>query len=235
MKSGIYLIKNKINNHSYVGMSKDIKNRWKHHCHESNNPNSKEYQKTLYRAFRKYGINNFEFIVLEYCDEKQLREKEIYWINKLNTIDNGYNELNSWQPEIATNGENHPNHKLTEDDIRDIRTRYNNHERRKDVEALYKEKIGHSGFSKIWRGETWKDIMPEVYTNENKEFHLHNTGNKGESNGRAKFTTEEITIIRLRKKNGERMEDVYLDYHHLCKLKYFQEIWYNYKWKNVIV
>ena len=66
--------------------------------------------------------------------------------------------------------------------------------------------------------------MPEVYTNENKEFHLHNTGNKGESNGRAKFTTEEIIIIRLRKKNGERMEDVYLDYHHLCKLKYFQEI-----------
>ena len=82
MKRGIYLIKNKINNHSYVGMSKDIKNRWKHHCHESNNPNSKEYQKTLYRAFRKYGINNFEFIVLEYCDEKQLREKEIYFANR---------------------------------------------------------------------------------------------------------------------------------------------------------
>lgn len=235
MKSGIYLIKNKINNHSYVGMSKDIKNRWKHHCHESNNPNSKEYQKTLYRAFRKYGVENFEFIVLEYCVEEQLREKEIYWINKLNTINNGYNELNSWQPEIATNGENHPNHKLTEADVRDIRIRYNNHERRKDVEMLYKDKIGHSGFIKIWQGETWKDIMPEVYTNENKEFHLHNTANKGESNGRAKFTTEEVTIIRLRKKNGEKIEDVYLDYCHLCKIKYFQEIWYNYKWKNVIV
>lgn len=66
--------------------------------------------------------------------------------------------------------------------------------------------------------------MPEVYTNENKEFHLHNTGNKGESNGRAKFTTKEIVIIRLRKKNGEKMKDVYLDYCHLCKIKYFQEI-----------
>jgi len=30
--------------------------------------------------------------------------------------------------------------------------------------------------------------MPEVYTKENKDFHKHNTGQKGSSNGRAKLT-----------------------------------------------
>lgn len=234
-KIGIYIIKNKINNHSYVGMSKDIPLRWRHHINESQNQNSKEYEKTLYRAFRKYGLQNFSFEILEYCEEEQLREREIYWINKLDTLNNGYNELNSWQPEIKLDGENHPNHKLTLKDVIDIRTRYANKERRKDVEQLYKNKIGSSGFSKIWKGETWKNIMPEVFNNENKNFHLHNTRQKGTQNGRSKFTEEQVYDIRMRKKNGENRQNVYEDYKHLCSSKYFQEIWYGYKWKDIIV
>jgi len=38
---------------------------------------------------------------------------------------------------------------MTEQDVIDIRTRYKNKERCKEVEQLYKDKIGHSGFSKI--------------------------------------------------------------------------------------
>lgn len=235
MESGIYIIKNKLNNHFYIGMSKNIQLRWRHHINESQNPNSKEYEKTLYRAFRKYGIENFSFEILELCEEEKLREREIYWINKLDAINKGYNEVNNWQPEITALGEKHPNHKLSEKDVIDIRTRYNNHERCKEVEKLYKDKIGHSGFSKVWKGETWKNIMPEVYTPENKEFHLHNTGNIGESNGRAKFTEAEVREIRIRKKNGEKRLDVYQDYSDKCKEKYFQELWYGYSWKNVIV
>ena len=95
-QTGIYIIRNKINSHAYVGMSKDINIRWRHHINESQNPNSKEYEKTLYRAFRKYGIDNFSFEILELCEEDKLSEREIYWINKLDTLHNGYNELNSW-------------------------------------------------------------------------------------------------------------------------------------------
>ena len=235
MESGIYIIKNKINGHFYVGMSKNIQLRWRHHLNESQNPNSKEYEKTLYRAFRKYGINNFSFEILELCDESLLREKEIEWINKLDAINSGYNEKNSFQPELKTIGEEHPNHKLTEQDVIDIRIRYNNHERCKEVEQLYKDKIGHSGFSKVWKGETWKNIMPEVYTKENKEFHLHNTGNKGSSNGRSIFTEEEVKAIRTRKKNGENRKIVYLDYAKKCSEKYFENIWYGYTWKDIII
>lgn len=45
--------------------------------------------------------------------------------------------------------------------------------------------------------------MPEVYTPENKEFHLHNTGNKGSSNGRSRLTEDDVRAIRIRRKNGE--------------------------------
>ena len=103
METGIYIIQNKINGHSYIGMSKDIPLRWKHHINESQNPNSKEYEKTLYRAFRKYGINNFSFGILEYCKEEELREKEIYWINYYNSYKNGYNETSGGKNPLQTN------------------------------------------------------------------------------------------------------------------------------------
>jgi hypothetical protein len=41
---------------------------------------------------RKYGRENFSFQILEECSEDKLAEREIYWINKLNTYKNGYNE-----------------------------------------------------------------------------------------------------------------------------------------------
>ena len=72
---GIYKITNLVNGKVYIGQSVDIYKRWTEH---KDCITSKKGYKPLYRAFRKYGINNFEFIVLEYCDEKQLREKEIY-------------------------------------------------------------------------------------------------------------------------------------------------------------
>ena len=46
--------------------------------------------------------------------------------------------------------------------------------------------------------------MPEVYSEENKNFHLHNTGQSGSENGRAKFTEEQVYTIRLRKSQGEK-------------------------------
>jgi hypothetical protein len=73
--------------------------------------------------------------------------------------------------------ESHPSHKLTKQDVINIRTRYNNQERKNEVYEDYKNLIGESGFHKIWNGDTWKNIMPEVYTTENKNFHKHNTSN----------------------------------------------------------
>lgn len=44
------------------------------------------------RAFRKYGIDNFSFDVIEECTVNELNEKEIYWISFYDTFFNGYNQ-----------------------------------------------------------------------------------------------------------------------------------------------
>lgn len=38
------------------------------------------------------------------------------------------------------------------------------------------------------------------------------TGNEGSSNGRSKITEQDVYNIRLRRKNGEALKDVYEDY-----------------------
>lgn len=45
----------------------------------------------LYRAFKKYGLQNFEFKIIEECKKEKLNEREIYWIAYFNSFHNGYN------------------------------------------------------------------------------------------------------------------------------------------------
>ena len=85
--TGIYLIHNKINGKNYVGQSKHILNRWTQHRYDS-----KEKDYPLYRAMRKYGIDNFEFSILEECEIDELPFKEDYYIDKYNAyVPTGYN------------------------------------------------------------------------------------------------------------------------------------------------
>lgn len=227
---GIYKITNKLNNHSYIGLSTKVEERWKYHQSPYNQ--QRESYKSLYKAFEKYGIENFTFEILEECSIQELGEKEKYYIAKYDTYKNGYNMTTGGEDNI---GSAHPNHKLTDEDIINIRTRYNNLERRKEVYELYKDRIGESGFGKIWKGETWQHIMPEVYTPENKEFHLHNTGNKGSSNGRSRLTEEDVRTIRTRRKNGEQLKDVYEDYKDKLTKGSFKNVWSYQNWKDIVV
>ena len=61
---GIYKITNTINNKVYIGQSIDIAKRWREHKRRAFVQN-KEYNKYLYNAFRKYGLENFSFEVIE--------------------------------------------------------------------------------------------------------------------------------------------------------------------------
>ncbi len=89
MRQGtIYLITNLINDNKYVGQTvMQLNKRWLAHIQES-----KTYsERPLYRAINKYGIENFKIKILEECNEDVLSDREIYWIEKLNTYHNGYN------------------------------------------------------------------------------------------------------------------------------------------------
>lgn len=79
---GIYIITNKVNNKRYIGLSVNIKRRFMEHKSPKNVNNKTT---NLCKAFRKYGLSNFNFEVLEIVDCVQnLPDREKYWINKLN-------------------------------------------------------------------------------------------------------------------------------------------------------
>ena len=227
---GIYKITNNLNGHAYIGQSIHIEHRWQEHKTQYNW--ERESNKPLYLAFQKYGIENFTFEVLEECESNELSIKEKEWIEHYDTYKNGYNQTCGGED---NHGDNHPGHKLTSEDVINIRIRYSNHERKKDVFLDYNNRIGESGFNKIWKGETWKDILPEVYTNENKIFHKNNTGNTGSSNGRARLNEEDVRQIRLRRKNGENIREVYKDYQDKLTYGSFTNVWTYQNWKNVVV
>lgn len=227
---GIYKITNNINGHSYIGQSIHIEERFKEHKKPYNW--EREKNKPLYIAFQKYGLENFSFDIIEECQPNQLDIKEQYWIEYYNTYQNGYNVTVGGETNY---GQNHPGHKLTKKDVIDIRTRYANLERKKDVYLLYNQRIGQSGFGKIWKGQTWKEIMPEVYTKENKEYHLHDTANIGSQNSRARLTEQDVKDIRLRRKNGENMSHVYEDYKDKITKGSFSNVWTYQNWKHIIV
>jgi group I intron endonuclease len=84
MSIGIYKITNKINGKSYIGLSTNIEERFKKH-------RQSQGDKVLYSAFEKYGIENFDFSILELCSIDELGEREKYWIAYYDTYYNGYN------------------------------------------------------------------------------------------------------------------------------------------------
>ena len=73
--TGVYKITNLINGDCYIGSSKDISYRWKQHM-ELYRRKGRHYQYHLYRAIRKFGIENFEFRILELCNEDNRIELE---------------------------------------------------------------------------------------------------------------------------------------------------------------
>lgn len=227
---GIYKITNKINNLSYIGQSTQIEQRFREHKKSYNW--YREKNKKLYKDILEYGINNFSFEILEECSIEELNNKEQYYIKYYNTYPDQYNMTPGGQFNAE---ESHPSHKLTKQDVINIRTRYNNQERKNEVYEDYKNLIGESGFHKIWNGDTWKNIMPEVYTTENKNFHKHNTSNQGSKNGRSKMTEQDVYQIRLRRKNGENIREVYKDYSDKLTYGSFTNIWSYQNWKNIVV
>ena len=80
---GIYKITNKINNDCYVGQSTNIYHRWKEHKYRYNKRKEKCYSYYLYRAFRKYGLDNFKFEILETCKKEDLTDREQHYYDLL--------------------------------------------------------------------------------------------------------------------------------------------------------
>lgn len=86
----IYCITNLINNKKYIGLTAKSSpyERWNEHIRAAKRNESN----IIYKAIRKYKVDNFYFEVIDVClSADELVECEIEWISKLDTFTNGYN------------------------------------------------------------------------------------------------------------------------------------------------
>lgn len=227
--TGIYKITNLINGKIYIGKSLNIKARIQAHksYYKTNAPskNNKYWHNKLYTAMREFGIDNFSFEVIEECKSEELDQKEIYWINYYDSYNNGYN--------MTLGGDGGSPHEtnaralLTLDDVINIRTLYNNLIPSKEVYPKYQDRISLRGFQKVWRGETWTDVMPEVYTEENKLFHKTKAKGSKKPHNRI-LSDEEIYNAWQAKSRGENLLEYYnQNINGKMSFSGFQKIWFD--------
>ena len=221
---GIYYIKNLLNNKYYVGQSVRIEERWKEHRREAYN-STLNYP--LYLAIRKYGIENFEFKVIEKCNKDELDLKEQFWIDYYNSYHNGYNQReNKGEAPQFSKG------KLTKEDVIYIRTQQLKGIPRREVYKVFQNKITLSGFSQCWVGKTWNYIMPEAieFIKSNHKELVSST-----RSNRAKYSREEIIKIRTYKKNGMTCYQCHKQYFPHIPESSFNRIWNTITYKDIEV
>ena len=101
--------------------------------------------------------------------------------------------------------------KLTEEDVKFCRQCYKEGKRSRDIHNQYfKDKINYGGFERMWHGQTWAHVMPEVF-----EFNPH----------RGKYTAEDRDkIVKLYKESGlslnqfQKTKECYVGYGTLWKM-----------------
>ena len=85
---GIYEILNIKNNKRYIGQSIHVRNRLFKHISMLRNNN--HICKHLQDSWNKYGEENFQFNVIEYCNIEDLDKKEDFYIAKYQANKNAY-------------------------------------------------------------------------------------------------------------------------------------------------
>ena len=82
----IYCYTNKLNNHKYVGQTNNYARRIREHRSCAFNENASSYNDLIHKKIREYGEENFEISLIETLyteDINEVNQREIYWINKL--------------------------------------------------------------------------------------------------------------------------------------------------------
>lgn len=147
-ETGIYKIINNISKKAYIGQAKRIGHRVRSHLTSTFNPAAKDYSYPIHKSIRKYGLDAFDFEILELCDIQKLNEQEKYWINYYDTRNKGYNQTDGGNQSIR-------HIKLTKEEVKLIilellAGKTNN-------EIANKFNVSANMISKINTGVSWHD------------------------------------------------------------------------------
>lgn len=191
----IYLLTNKINEKIYVGQSKDVNQRWRHH--KASVKNNRPTQ-IVHHAMIKYGLDNFVFEVIAGCKtQEDINWAEEYFINYYDSINNGYNLTNGgcvapkteeWKRKVS---EKLMGHEVTQE-TRDKVSKGNTGKIRSDE---FKKDVGD-----FWRG---KERTKEHRENLSKSL----TGNKLSEETKQKISISgkgRVTSEETKKKISEK-------------------------------
>lgn len=212
---GIYCFTNKINNKKYIGQSINIEKRFLEHFNHSKNPNANGYNSKFYRALRKYGIDNFDFEIIEELPYESLNERETFWITYYDSYNNGYNSTSN-AIYVTENGENHPMAKLTDKDVIEIKFLLSKTDKlQSDIAKMFN--ITQSEVSNINTGKKWKNIGTYTYPIR------PDVKRTGENSSRGIMSNEEVLKIRKRYVT-ELGREIYEDYKDKCSYITFERI-----------
>lgn len=184
----VYKIVNNVNGKMYIGITaRSIELRYDQHLYSK-----KEYP--LYRAFDKYGRDNFTIELLDCCETREeATSLEKYYIKLYNSTNGkfGYNQTAGGEDNC---GSSNPRASLTDEEVLAIRKlRFSSTTRCKTAHKQYRNKISYSAFEKIWEGQTWTHLGKEYL---NAPINTSHKANNGESNGNAVYTDNEVLEIR---------------------------------------
>ncbi len=100
----IYKITNLINGKVYIGKTtRNIESRFYEHKYTAENIGSHNSAYPLYQAMRKYGIENFDFEILEECDDLIIDDKEKEYIKLYNSYI-GFKNCNGYNATLGGDG-----------------------------------------------------------------------------------------------------------------------------------
>jgi group I intron endonuclease len=228
MSQGIYKITNLINNKCYIGKSSNIEERFKYH--KQRYAEAKEWNKLLYKAIRKYKIENFSFEIIEIIEdytEQKGNEREKYWIAYYNSYckNEGYNETLGGDGGITVKDPRATYGKITNDEVIYLRKRYLECKYPSSLiyEKEFKNKISKRGFQAIWLGQNAKTIMPEVFTEENKKKQIQ-LSREYEGVLRRKISLEEKIKCKKRIEEGEAIKLIWQDYKNIYSYGGFRDM-----------
>jgi group I intron endonuclease len=215
----IYIFRNILNNKIYIGQTVNPtrrKNQHKYDCFSRLAPGK------LYSSMRKYGINNFEFIVFAEYSSDIIDEAEIFWIEYLQSRDEcrGYNiELGGNLSKKIVSDETREKHRKnmlgrrqTEEtklkiSQAKIGMKHTSETRKKWSEQRKGKKRSAATCAAISRGRKGISVIPTTETRKKMSEQ-----SKGENNSRAKLKENDVLLIINKIKNNIKDNEIALEF-----------------------